>query len=203
MKEGNMKKILLTTAAAAVLASSSAFAMEDTFYAKVNVDWSKMAKSNGLSSKNDMEMGIGAGYYVMDNARVDLAFNHFFNPNHSKDKISYKGTVDSLLVNGFFDMVEVGPAKIFVGVGVGGARVKVKSTDTTSGSAKSYTAKQKTNLAFAGYLGASTELASGVHGELVYSYKDMGKTKKFGETGKEKSVHYRGHNIGAGVRFDI
>ena len=195
-----MKKILLATAAAAVLASSSAFAMEDTFYAKVQANWSKMAKSNGLSSKNDMMMGIGAGYYVMDNARVDLTFNHFFNPKHSKDKVSYKGTVDSLLVNGFFDIFEAGPAKIFVGAGVGAAKVKVKSTDSTTGTAVYSTAKAKTNLAFAIHLGASTELTSGVHGELAYSYRDMGKTKKLSNG---KSVHYRGHNIGAGVRFDI
>jgi opacity protein-like surface antigen len=199
-----MKKILLTTAAAAVLASSSAFAMDgDTFYAKVHADWSKMAKSNGASSKNDLLAGIGAGYYVMDNARVDLTFDHFFNPNHKKDKVTYKGTVDSLLLNGFFDMIDAGPAKVFVGVGVGGARVKTKSTDSTTGTSVNYTAKQKTNLAFAGYLGASTELASGINGELVYSYRDMGKTKKFGAAGAQKSVHYRGHNIGLGVRFDI
>jgi opacity protein-like surface antigen len=195
-----MKKILLATAAAAVLASSSAFAMEDTFYAKVQANWSKMAKANSLSSKNDLMMGVGAGYYVMDNARVDLTFNHFFAPNHSKNKVKYKGTVDSLLVNGFFDIFEAGPAKIFVGAGIGGARVKVKSTESTSGTSVDSTAKQKTNLAFAIHLGASTELTSGVHGELVYSYRDMGKTKKLSSG---KSVHYRGHNIGAGVRFDI
>lgn len=195
-----MKKILLATAAAAVLASSSAFAMEDTFYAKVQANWSKMAKSNGLSSKNDLMMGVGAGYYVMDNARVDLTFNHFFNPDHSKNKVKYKGEVSSLLVNGFFDVFEAGPAKIFVGAGVGAAKVKVKSSDSTSGTAENSTAKQRTNLAFALHLGASTELTSGVHGELVYSYRDMGKTKNL-KNGK--SVHYRGHNVGAGVRFDI
>lgn len=196
-----MKKILLATAAAAVLASSSAFAAaDDTFYATVGANWSKMAKSNGLSSKNDVMMSVGAGYYVMDNARVDLTFNHFFNPKHSKDKVSYKGTVDSLLVNGFFDIFEAGPAKIFVGAGVGAAKVKVKSTDSTSGKATDSTAKQRTNLAFALHLGASTELTSGVHGELKYSYMDMGKTKNLSNG---KSVHYRGHNVGAGVRFDI
>lgn len=194
-----MKKILLAGAALIAL-NTSAYAMEDTFYAKAQASWSKMAKSNGLNSKNDLMLGLGAGYYVMDNARVDLTFNHFFNPDHSKDKVKYKGEVRSLLVNGFFDVVDAGPAKIFVGLGVGAAQVKVKSTDTTTGSSVTSTAKQKTNLAFAGYLGASTEFTSGVHGELVYSYRDMGKTKKLSSG---KSVHYRGHNIGAGVRFDI
>ena len=197
-----MKKILLTTAAAAVLASSSAYAMDNTFYVKAQGNWSKMAKSKGLASKNDFMAGIGAGYYVMDNARVDLTFDHNFNPDHKKDKVKYKGTVNSLLLNGFFDMVDAGPAKVFVGVGVGAAQVKVKSTDTTTGTAVTATGKQKTNFAFAGYLGASTEVASGINAELVYSYRDMGKTKKLNVT-DGKSVHYRGHNIGAGVRFDI
>merc|ERR1711941_105663 len=109
INEEIMKKILLTTAAAAVLASSSAYAMDDTFYVKAQSNWSKMSKSNGLTAKNDLLAGIGAGYYVMDNARVDLTLNHYFNPDHSKDKVKYKGKVSSLMLNGFFDMVDAGP----------------------------------------------------------------------------------------------
>jgi opacity protein-like surface antigen len=44
--------------------------------------------------------------------------------------------------------------------------------------------------------------ADGVCGELAYSYRDMGKTKK-DKTGSNTSSHYRGHHVSAGVRFDI
>ena len=67
-----MKKVLLTAAAVSVLATSSAYAMEDMFYVKANVGWSKLNKVDGFKSKNDVHFGLGAGYHVMDNARVDF-----------------------------------------------------------------------------------------------------------------------------------
>ena len=200
-----MKKILLTTAAVAVLATSSAYAMEDTFYVKAQAGWSKMAKSKGLKSKNDVSFGVGAGYHVMDNARVDLTFDHFVNPTH-KGKLDgldtkIKGDVNTLLLNGFVDLFDADIAKVFVGAGVGVSQVKAKASATVAGVSLSTKAKQKYNLAFAGYVGTSYEFTPGVTGELTYSYRDMGKTKKFKNT--TLTAHYKGHNVGAGVRFDI
>jgi len=200
-----MKKILLTTAAVAVLATSSAYAIEDTFYVKAQAGWSKMAKNKGLKSKNDVSFGVGAGYHVMDNARVDLTFDHFVNPTH-KGKlngadIKIKGDVNTLLLNGFVDLFDADIAKVFVGAGVGVSQVKAKLSATVAGVSLSTKAKQKYNLAFAGYIGTSYEFTPGVTGELTYSYRDMGKTKKFKNT--TDTVHYKGHNVGAGVRFDI
>ena len=37
--------------------------------------------------------------------------------------------------------------------------------------------KKKNNFAYAVHLGASTEFASGVNGELTYSYRNLGKMK--------------------------
>jgi len=195
-----MKKILLTTAAVAVLATSSAYAMEDTFYVKAQAGWSKMTKQKGLKSKNDVSFGLGAGYHVMDNVRVDLTFDHFVNPTHKKGAIKVKGEVNTLLLNGFVDLFDADIAKVFVGAGVGVGQVKAKfSGDTVV--ANNGKAKQKYNLAFAGYVGTSYEFTPGVTGELTYSYRDMGKTKKV--KGSTNTVHYKGHNVGAGVRFDI
>ena len=79
-----MKKVLLTAAAVSVLATSSAYAMENQFYLKANVGWSKLNDYKGggvkLKSKHDVHFGIGAGYHLMENARVDLTFDHFVNP---------------------------------------------------------------------------------------------------------------------------
>ena len=195
-----MKKILLTTAAVAVLASSSAYAMEDMFYVKANAGWSKLNKVQGLKSKNDAFFGVGAGYHVMDNVRVDLTFDHFVKPEHKKGAVKIKGEVNTLLLNGFVDLFDVDAAKLFVGAGVGAGQVKAKRSGDTI-AANNGTAKQKYNLAFAGYVGGSYEFTPGVTGDVTYSYRDMGKTKKL--KGDNKSVHYRGHNVGAGVRFDI
>jgi len=201
-----MKKILLTAAAATVFATSSAYAMEDMFYVKANVGWAKLSKVEKAKSDNDVFFGVGAGYHVMDNVRVDLAFDHFVSPTHKKGTMKYKGDVNTLMVNGFVDLFDVDVAKIFVGAGVGAAQVKTKYTD----SAKTFnnaTSKQKMGLAFAGYLGTSYEFTPGVTGELTYSYRDMGKTKKVAATatnaGGLKSINYRSHNVSVGVRFDI
>lgn len=198
-----MKKILLTAAAVSVLATSSAYAMEDMFYVKANVGWSKLNKVKGLKSNNDVHFGIGAGYHVMDNARVDLTFDHFVNPTHKKSTEKLKGDINSLLLNGYFDVFNVDAMKVFVGAGVGLGQVKVKYTDSSD--SDSGTGKQKYTFAFAGYVGTGYEFTKGVTGELTYSYRDMGKTKKFKSKngGDMPSAHYRGHHVTAGVRFDI
>ena len=200
-----MKKILLTAATVTILASSSAYAMEDMFYVKANAGMSKLNKLNGVKSKNDVYLGVGAGYYVMDNVRVDLTFDHFANPTHKTGTKKIKGTANTLLVNGYVDLFDADLAKIFVGAGVGSGQVKAKVTDSADSKANR-SSKQRTNLAFAGYLGASYELTTGVTGELTYSYRDLGKTKKVAATATTdalQSLHYRGHHVGVGVRFDI
>ena len=201
-----MKKILLTTAAAVILSTSSVYAAEDAFYVKAGAAWSKANKIKGAKSKNDASFGVGAGYYVMDNARVDLTFDHFFNPTHTAKETAteagrkIKGTVNTLLLNGYVDLFDVDAFKVFVGAGVGASQVKAKVTYIGNGAPSSDTAKQKTGLAFAGYVGGSYEFTSGVTGELAYSYRDMGKTKS---TKNLSAFSYRSHNVGAGVRFDI
>lgn len=196
-----MKKVLLTAAAVSVLATSSAYAMEDMFYVKANVGWSKLDdyKNEGtkFKSKNDIHFGVGAGYHVMDNARVDLTFDHFVNPNSTDKSGKVKGDINTLLLNGYFDVFSVDAMKVFVGAGVGMGQVNAKHTPTTGTSTKF---KQKNTFAYAAHVGLGYELAQGVNADLSYSYRDMGKTKK--ETGF-KAVHFKGHHVTAGVRFDI
>ena len=62
-------------------------------------------------------------------------------------------------------------------------------------------AKKINTFTFAGYVGTSYEFTLGVTGELSYSYRDIGKTKKFGNGANES--HFRSHHVAAGVRFDI
>lgn len=197
-----MKKIILTATAAAVLSSTTALAAADMFYVKANVGWDKMTKIKGLKSNNDAFAGIGVGYYVMDNLRADLTWDHYFNPTFKGtiSAVSYKAKVraDSLLINGFVDLFDVSVAKIFAGAGVGMSMISAKVSNNFG---PSFKFKKKNNFAYAIHLGASTEFAPGVNGELTYSYRDMGKFKT--PTGSLNLGNLKGHHVAAGVRFDL
>jgi opacity protein-like surface antigen len=207
-----MKKFLLTAAAVATLATSSAYAAEDMFYVKGQVGWDKLTKVHGLKSKNGVFLGLGVGYYVMDNVRADLTFDHYIDPEHKgntsidgiKLHAKVKSRADTLMVNGFVDLFDVSVAKVFAGAGVGMSMISAKSNGHVLANPNRKLedkAKKKNNFAFALHLGASTEFAPGVNGELTYSYRDMGKFKK--EKGHKSFGGLKGHHVAAGVRFDI
>ena len=220
-----MKKIILAAAAATtILASSAAFAgTKDAFYLKGNVGWNKMKDGTEeikisrfttsrvkYKAENSFSLGLGVGYYLMDNVRFDLMFDHFFDPewkgsvsgSAAKASIKAKGEINALTLNGYVDLFDVSIAKIFAGAGVGMAQVKDKFTltsspnDGTPAETSSISSKKANNFTYALHLGASMEFAPGVNGDLSYSWKDFGKTK-------ENKVSFKGHNLVFGVRFDI
>jgi len=208
-----MKKILLAAATVATLASSCAYAVEDTFYVKGQVGWDKLNKIKGLKSKNNVFLGLGVGYYVMDNVRADLTWDHYFDPKHkgttsvngvNRANTKLKSKADTLMINGFVDLFDVSVAKVFAGAGIGMSMIKGKVTAPAQGAAVaiSESTKKKNNFAYAVHLGAATEFAPGVNGELTYSFRDMGKFKK----NKDNKVSFsalKGHHVAAGVRFDL
>ena len=252
-----MKKLLLTTAAAAILASSSAYAATGDFYLKANAGWSQLNNLDGelelkddnvdrdlrligstkSKAKNTGFAGVAVGYYMMDNVRFDLAYDHFFDSSmkgtldetnsgtyhnsvlhpvagslqtvvHNKVKLK----LDSLLLNFYVDMLDLDAVKIFAGAGAGVSRYSAKITaegtttlTPTGGEAEesvkySVSRKIKTSndLAYALYLGASTEFTDGVHGELTYSFRDFGEIKVLGERQRIRS-----NQVSGGIRFDL
>lgn len=208
-----MKKILLAAATVATLASSCAYAAEDTFYVKGQVGWDKLNKIKGLKSKNNVFLGLGVGYYVMDNVRADLTWDHYFDPKHkgttsvdgvSRSNTKLKSKADTIMINGFVDLFDVSVAKVFAGAGIGMSMIKGKVTAPAQGTAPaiSESTKKKNNFAYAVHLGAATEFAPGVNGELTYSYRDMGKFKKKKDSKLSFSA-LKGHHVAAGVRFDL
>jgi len=208
-----MKKILLAAATVATLASSCAYAAEDTFYLKGQVGWDKLNKIKGLKSKNNVFLGLGVGYYVMDNVRADLTWDHYFDPKHkgtasvngvNVSNTKLKSKADTLMINGFVDLFDVSVAKVFAGAGIGMSMIKGKVTVPAQGTvpAISESTKKKNNFAYAVHLGAATEFAPGVNGELTYSYRDMGKFKKKKDSNLSFSA-LKGHHVAAGVRFDL
>ena len=81
-----MKKLLLTAAAVSILSTSSAYAASD-FYVKANVGWSKLVDAKieaslgtpelTLKSKNDIHVGVGAGYHLQNDVRVEIMLDHY------------------------------------------------------------------------------------------------------------------------------
>lgn len=87
-------------------------------------------------------IGVGFGYYVNNNIRVDLMFEHLkfnFNKQESSFNCSNDDTLTtgtksarratsgrSLMLNGFVDIVDRNSFKLFVGAGAGAVRIKEK-----------------------------------------------------------------------------
>ncbi|MGC0371395.1 MAG: hypothetical protein DGJ47_000084 [Rickettsiaceae bacterium] len=203
-----MKKLLLTTAAVVALSSSNAFATESDFYVKANGGASMVQKLGSFKKETTGIATIGFGYNVMENLRADLTIDHLFKPTlkgsdnnlTTGNKLELKA--NSLLVNMYADIYDAGMAKIFVGAGIGAAKISgdlkgvTVATDTIPAKPFKTKVKSKTNFSYALHAGVSAEIDHDMHAELAYSFKDFGKFKNV-----DKDV--RAHNITAGIRFDI
>ncbi len=193
-----MKKIILSTLASACILTSGAQAVESDFFVKANIAYSKLDKVKSIKSKNDIAFAIGAGYNYLDNVRLDLAFDHFVNPKFKSNGKTINGDINTLLLNGFVDIVDISLAKIFVGAGagVGQAQAKISGDATVANNGK---AKQQYSIAYALYLGSAVEFAPGVTAELTYSYRSLGETKKLNNS----DIKFKGQHLSAGIRFDL
>lgn len=165
--------------------------------------------------------GIAFGYNVMDNVRADLEFNTVFNPTFKAsgsnlngiNGLNYsskiKGQVMTLMLNGYVDVFDISAAKIFIGAGVGMSQNTVKfSADATfNGLSASVSTKTKKKNAFAYQVsvGAAMPVAQGVDAEVFYRWADYGNSNKKLKSGKSlnTAVKFRGHNVGAGIRFSF
>jgi len=193
-----MKKIILSTIFSTCILASSAQAIEHDFFVKANASYSKLDKARSAKSRGDVSFGAGIGYNYLDNVRLDLTFDHFVNPQFKDGNKTIKGDVNTLLLNGFIDLVDISIAKIFAGVGVGFGQTKATiSGDTIA--INNGKAKQQYSAAYALYLGTGIEFAPGITAELTYSYRALGETKEFNNSG----VKFKGQLLSAGIRFDL
>lgn len=226
-----MKKLFLIAATStALLTSATSFAETGGFYLKAEGGATKLnntkmeskdkKESLKLKSKTNAIFGLGAGYYAMDNVRAELTLDFLANPEFTNSKpetatnaahkMTVKGQVMSLLLSVYADY-DAGFAKLYAGVGGGMAHAKEKLTMEYTNNKKvptaSVTRKPANNFAYQLTVGASTNVADGVNVELAYSWRDYGKTnsknKDKKDTDKISKAAYRGHNLMAGLRFDI
>ncbi|MEN9917695.1 MAG: hypothetical protein RL662_131 [Bacteroidota bacterium] len=173
-------------------------------------------------------IGVGVGYYINNNIRVDLMFEHLkFNFNNqsagfncSDDDTVTTGTKSvkrttsgkSLMLNGFIDLVDRNSFKFFVGTGVGAVRIKEKINHALSGSStttdQTYTfplitehdtSKVITKFAHSLMLGTSIQVKPQLNIELMYSWKNFGKVKHDNLMNNQ----YKGHHFSIATRFDL
>ncbi|BDU59917.1 adhesin [Candidatus Rickettsia kotlanii] len=207
--------------------SSMSSSVENQWYLKLNAGSMIFNKTKPkgaefkLKSNTGFSGEIGMGYYIMDNLRTDLTIGTVASSHLKKSKtypyggsfsVKNKPTIVSLLLNGYVDFVDLSMFKVFAGAGVGAAFVKEKinTKDIKGGVTNTFngTTKNKTNFAYQLSLGNSFEVAQGVKAELVYSWRDYGKTKNTTKTINGNKVkfggtRYKGHNLMAGLRFDM
>lgn len=215
-----MKKILLTSAVVAMLSSASvlahdnennynsSYSSEGKFYVQGHAGWNKLRKYGSVKSEDGVFFSGEVGYNMMDNFRGGVSFVHFLHPTYTTnvnkfdEKVKIKGEANAVLANVYYDLFDAGFVKMVVGAGVGVSQVKASGiyTKNTTGEVRKATMGQKNNVALAGYLGGAYPVKDGITVELMYSYKDFGKTKSHPWA---KNVHFGAHNLGAGLRVDF
>lgn len=173
-------------------------------------------------------IGAGVGYYIDNNTRIELMFEHLtFNFdqqssgfNCSDDDTLTTGTKSvrrtasgkSLMLNGFVDLVDRNNFKFFVGAGVGAVRIKEKINHALSGSSiisdqtytfplitERYTSQVVTKFLHSLMLGTSIKVKPQLNIELMYSWKDFGKVKHDNLVNNQ----YKGHHFSIATRFDL
>lgn len=201
-----MQKFLLATSIAAVSFTSFARNPETGCpYIKAHVGITKAQNIIDVNpfryKSNPTVMGtIALGYNVKDNLRADFGLDYYPNSRFSTEnvnaKIDAKVKISSLLLNFYMDVTEIHGYKIFLGAGAGASRfsVRVQVLDKTNNQTFSIKYTETNKFAYGFYTGTHYEYKPGIHGELMYSYKDLGIV----DISKLKA-----HNITAGIRFDL
>lgn len=199
--------LLLTITSISLLFSASSWAIENQFYLKAEVGASRMndVKLNDKELKQNIAaiVGGGAGYYVLDNVRVDLILNFFAN---QQSNYSFAGTdskikpqITTLVLSGYVDIIDISICEFFIGAGAGVSQLKNEVTNNKLGTAAAN--NKKNNLVYHLTFGVAAKLAPIVKVEVAYSWKDFGSTKEI--KNYVKSLPYKGHNVTFGIRFDV
>ena len=179
----------------------------------------------------------------MDNVRVELQGSYFAGPKWKYEKAAVAAsaagatpvvapagkTNAEIEASGFaallspaVDLIDMGPAKLYVTGGAGISYVKVKQKDTTDAykdaagadvAAKSSEKEWESKVRFAWSVGAGVafEVSPGVSIDVGYSFTDLGKPAKedFKETDNNKTKsefegnNLTSHNVNVGVRFSL
>lgn len=226
-----MKKTLLAILATACAFSASAEnSKEGKLYLgggfggflQNKVSASKKGDSDTVKYKSKtpdtaFEIGASAGYYILDNFRVEAVFSKpFLNKSRQqsnssnagfKDYANVKLKVNSLQIRGYVDLVDIyDTAKLYAGAGIGLANVQGKRTLISNDN--SYKFKNRYNFAYSVAVGAEFDAIDKIKLGLEYNWNDYGKAKQkkpdnAGDSWTPYKTNVRGHSLLAKLRFDI
>ena len=239
-----MKKLLIGLSIATL--SNMSLASEGSgFYLKANVGANKMSSAkqeheemSNTKSKSEISPTfiIGTGYYMNDMIRTELTFDYskvsfkegksnFNLPGdnlgetiNGQISLNRKASIYSLMVNSYIDMPATENIKIFVGAGVGIAKIKEKINGSLTGVVlsgntiigtgnenNSYSSKCKNNFAYSLTIGSAVKISSNVNIEIAYSWRDFGSTSYYKDSDGDTLTknRYNGHSVMTGIRFDL
>ena len=197
------------------------------FFIKTQVGgnlFNNVKQYEGVKSKAKLSsaIAVGLGYYILDNFRMDLSFEHYLNPtfksnlynNHQEygsQKLKQNLQLSTLMLNSSIDVIDFDPIKLFLNAGVGIAKHKTKyyitgsSPDNEQIDEKVDT-KTSYNFAYSIGTGLSFHVSDNINAELGYSWKNFGYTKPKKNTEGEnisRKMSYSSHNLSVGFRIDL
>lgn len=194
----------------------------DVLYLKAGIGTGYFRKFEGkgtgmlLNSERHNMLTLGAGYYVMDNIRVEMNYLHHVDPtmvrmgsapvyNSKAVTEKHAAKINSFFVSGAIDVMDLSAVTIFLGAGLGIAQIKEKiGIYGVSVPYSSVSSRRKSNMAINFSLGASSEFAAGVHADLTIGWTSFGKSKSAYINSREVGKnHYRSLDSTITVRYDI
>jgi opacity protein-like surface antigen len=133
--------------------------------------------------------------------------------------IDRNASVYSMMLNNYKDLPIADNSKIFIGGGVGLARIKEKViSKLLKGKiyvgndfmnlpelTESASTKEKLNFAYSLILGTAIKVSPNVNIEIAYSWRDFGSTNynKDSDGDRPDKNRYNGHSVMTGIRFDL
>lgn len=243
-----MKNFLIMFGAILTLHSCLTFAesKEGNFYLKAVIGSNKMNDVREQNFQNNFNLkqasilspfiGLGAGYYLTNKIRSDITFNYYtpffitesanFNSYNAEDNtfvvggasVTRKAIIKSIMLNGYYDILNKDSFTIFIGAGIGSSHIKEKVSILSSGNINNdqqiitfpldvltATTKLTNNLAYSFTIGTAIKVRENINLELAYKWKNFGKTNPQRNINGDVLTknHYKGHNISVGLRLDI
>ncbi len=172
-------------------------------------------------------LGLGIGCYTNSFSRVDVVFENsninfatksgnfkFYDTgilNSGARTIKRNTNTQSVMVNGYIDIIKASNFKIFLGAGAGSSKIKERTFDRfestiTNGHTitlptifSSKAIKNKNAFSYAFTVGTDMKICKNFNIEVAYSWKHLGKIKTDGN----KHNKYQGHNLSVAARFDL
>lgn len=226
----NKNLLILILLASCSLSSCDAMADDGKFYLKMGTGINKIApvKFDNNEFKGKIKLAnnfplieAGVGYQLTDSIRTELVYNHYFlfhsnetSTNRDQDiyKIAYKTKINTLMLNGYKDIMTFGNCTPFIGGGIGIGNLKDKASGNVllAANNKHYllepsSAKRVNRFAYKLTLGVDIKLSDNVKAELTYNYSNLGYNRPKIIDGVDNLVrrNYKVHNITTSIRYSL